>query len=506
MESNAPQKKSTTAFRIIGEWVQQGFSYPKTIRARRGNQIWLVCLYLAGIILLGNFLNWGNIPFDFHDWKDITAPRFTYQKNALSQDEWPLHISNKSTVGGVTDRFLTIPDLVLSPQILLLKIMDVGVFTLVNTILLYTLGFIGLGWIQRKFFLSSFAFTIAFVLFNFNGHILAHLSVGHATWGGYYLFPWFVILVFAFVEGSKNWKWVAHMAMLLFIIFIQGSYHQFVWCLFFLAFLAVTRPIKNWPALLAMVFAMLLSMVRIWPCSLSAGVFESTFHGGFGTLMDLWHAMTVIQLPAAYLHTTTFAKSLGWWELTIYIGLIGTLFLLYFGVYRWLRNRQRVFTYHELLIPILGLTILSFSVVFEWLRQIHFPLLTGERVSSRIISLPFVFILILATIEFQRWLDKQNLINWLKHSISLTVLGVIVINLWGNYQNWCILNAYQAFSHEIFTATDWYVVNRYDDWLYFQALRKGAIISVIGLLLLAGFYWVERKKEIAPHVLPPHEK
>ncbi len=34
---------------------------------------WLGGLYAVGGLLWGKFLNWGKIPFDFHDWAEITA-------------------------------------------------------------------------------------------------------------------------------------------------------------------------------------------------------------------------------------------------------------------------------------------------------------------------------------------------------------------------------------------------------------------------------------------------
>ena len=33
--------------------------------------------------LWGKFLNWGQIPFDFHDWAEITAPRVAFLRDAM---------------------------------------------------------------------------------------------------------------------------------------------------------------------------------------------------------------------------------------------------------------------------------------------------------------------------------------------------------------------------------------------------------------------------------------
>ncbi len=114
-----------------------------------------------------------------------------FLRDAVRSGELPLHISDPATLGGITDRFLAIPDEILSPQVYLLRFISIGRFVFVDVAILYTIGFFGLLWLRRRFSLSLFTFTILFLLFDFNGHILAHYCIGHVTWGGYFLFPWF---------------------------------------------------------------------------------------------------------------------------------------------------------------------------------------------------------------------------------------------------------------------------------------------------------------------------
>ena len=41
-------------------------------------------LFIIGLAAWGWFLNWGSIPFDFHDWSEITAPRLAFlQEDAV---------------------------------------------------------------------------------------------------------------------------------------------------------------------------------------------------------------------------------------------------------------------------------------------------------------------------------------------------------------------------------------------------------------------------------------
>ena len=107
-----------------------------------------------------------------------------------------------------------LPDVILSPQVLLLKWLSVGSFVLVDTWLMILLGWIGLLRLRRRFSLSLLSFTWLSLLFYFNGHILSHYAVGHVTWGGYFLLSWFAELVFSLIDGEKGAVWEAKMALL----------------------------------------------------------------------------------------------------------------------------------------------------------------------------------------------------------------------------------------------------------------------------------------------------
>ena len=133
-------------------------------RFRWATRAWLAALYLAGALLWGYFLNWGRIPLNYHDWADISGPRLTFLKDAITKGELPLHISDTATLDGVTDRFLSIPDQILSPQVVLLRFLTVGQFVLVDVLFLYSLGFLGLLWLRRRFALSPAPFIVLFAL------------------------------------------------------------------------------------------------------------------------------------------------------------------------------------------------------------------------------------------------------------------------------------------------------------------------------------------------------
>src|SRR5690349_7993699 len=92
------------------------------------NTIWIFVLYLTGMALWGEFFQWGDFPMTFHDWAQVTAPRLYFLKDAVVRGILPLHISSSYALGGVTDRYLSIPDAFISPQALLLAFLPVTSF------------------------------------------------------------------------------------------------------------------------------------------------------------------------------------------------------------------------------------------------------------------------------------------------------------------------------------------------------------------------------------------
>lgn len=461
-------------------------------RFRRLGLLWSLALFAAGVFLWGKFLNWGNIPFDFHDWAEVNAPRLAFVRDAVIKGVLPLHMPDGSALRNITDRFMSLPDVILSPQVILMRWMEVGPFVLVNTLLFYAFGFLGLLWFRRRFNLGLAPFTALFFLFNFNGHILTHMSIGHITWNGYFLFPWMLALIFRLLEGNHSWRWVAKMALLLFFMYINGSFHHFIWALLFLGFLAISSWRHFWPVFKAGVFAVLLSMVRILPPVLHLHQFDDEFLGGYPTLMDVLSSLVTIKFPEQSLDVRSMLSSLGWWEYSLYLGLLGTLFLVVFGIYRWVKKKDPQHGYPELVIPILGVALLSIGRLYRLARLVPIPLLSGERASIRMMILPLVVLLILATIELQSWLrargsaqepGQTRRIQVVEQIAGLGLLLALVHDLWQHLKVWQVTNAFAAFPT---TPTNLAIkiVANHPDPPYITVLAIGAAISLVSLVVL----------------------
>lgn len=454
-------------------------------------RLWNSGLYLAGVLLWGKFLNWGNIPFDFHDWAEVWAPRIAVVRDALIKGTLPFHMNDSTALRGVTDRFFVIPDVISTPQMILLRFLEPGAYILVNQIFLFTLATLGLLWLRRRLSLSLATYTVLFLLFHFNGNILAHISIGHINWGGYFLFPFFVILVMQLLDGERNWNWVAKMSFLLFFIFLQGSFHHFIWCILFLCILAATCW-KTFSTLFkAITGAILLSLFRILPPILGMGIFDDEFIGGYPTAWDLLLALVDIKSPAESLSIRSDINILGWWELDMYIGITGASILIFFGLYRWFQRAGQGNDYPELILPVSALVFLSIGRVYRLVMMLSIPLFNAERVSSRIFLLPFTFLIVISAIEIQQWVKTS------KHvvSIQLVSLGgllILINDLWQHLKLWQVTSSFKSFP---LTPRDLSIVtvNNHADAPYFMLLGIGAGISLITMLFLIYKTWHERK-------------
>ena len=444
--------------------------------------VWLAGLYLLGGLLWGKFLNWGSIPFDYHDWAEVWAPRITLVRDAVLKGVLPLHMDDIAAMRGVTDRFMSLPDMMLTPQMILLRFLDVGPFILVNILLLYTLGMLGLLWLRRRFSLSLVVFSVLFLLFNLNGHILSHISVGHVSWSGYFLLSFFVVLVVQLLDGRQDWWWVTKTAVLLFIIFIQGAFHPFIWCLMFLGLIGISAWKYLLPVSKAILASLLLSMVRILPPVLVLGSFDTDFYGGYPSLFDLWRAMVALVPPEAALDGRSLLSLLGWWELDLYIGLVGAVFLVYFGIFHWLREIKGKPFYPALLLPVVVMTMLSIGRVYRLVRLIPVPLFSAERVSSRMIILPLIFLLVLGSVYLQQWLNKTSRIAPLRLT-WLALLLIMAHDLWQHLKLWQVTNAFPAFP-ETPRHLSLISVTNHPDPQYISVLGIGAAVSVLTMLLL----------------------
>lgn len=457
---------------------------------------WLAGLYLLGIFMWGKFLSWGQAPLDFFDWALINLPRLDFVQDALRSGQLPLHMADTAALHDISDRFFTLPDVITTPQMLLLLFLPLNRFIFLDLLFHYSLGFLGLLWFRRKFDLSLLTFSILFLLFSFNGYILTHYGVGHLTWSAYFLFPAFFALLIRFLEGEQGWRWVFQMAGLLFYMVLAGSQHHFVWLLLYLGVLGLVVWRRSPWILAAILSAGLLSAVRLLPPVLQLAdyhkkaIFNAVY--GFPSLTHLVASLAWIQLPTqspwAYFSLNLYAEN--YWDFNFYVGLLGTGFLLFFGLYAWLKERPP--HYQALILPTLAILALSIDSTYWFIRLTNIPLFASERGTMRIAGLPFVWLLLVAALAFQKWW-KTHAMGTAQKWTALAALGFIWIDLWSNLKIWRPAEMKGYFEPTPLNLAGNSVAN-HPDPLYTTTLLLGLGLTLLTAAVLFALSWREQKR------------
>ena len=433
-------------------------------------------MYILGVVHWALFFDFGRIKFNVHDWGLVTHYLLGLQQ-AFETWQLPLHVF-PATDFTVTERFLANPEIPLSPQILLVSLMDLGPFILANGLILYSVGFVGLYLLAKRFKLSAFSFSLLFLLLVFNGHLTSHIGVGHGMWVAYFLTPFLVLLVADAADRGASWRWPVLVSLLLFAILLQGAFHFVFWSMLLLTLLAVTAPFLRRPAIVAVILTAALSAVRFVPA-----IFEFTdsgwgFIGGFRSAGDMITGLASLQTPimAAVSH---FGPP-EWWEVDYFVGYVGLGFLVVFGIIYWLRaeNGPEARSLRVLAPALIILTFLSLDIVFRAISNLPIPFIGAERVSSRFFVLPFLFLILFAVIGLQRWLDSQRLGNGAR---LLLVAGLIAIalDLWQHSRVWRPSAAQLGF--EVYSPNLLVYIENRPDPAYYNALIVGAAITLIAM-------------------------
>ena len=484
------------AMKVISSFfneVMEGWSIPRdTWLSRWLDRIWIAALFLIGLVQWASYLKWGNIPLEMGDWGDINTPRLLVLQDAVRRWILPLHIPVSTGMKGVTDRFLAIPDIIFSPQILLLRVVGTGTFVLIDLLLMFSIGYIGLLLLRRRYQLSLFVFSVIFLIFNFNGHIVDHIFIGHITWFGYFLTPLFVLLVCELLEKPQGWGWVSKTVFVLLGILLQGGFHLYVISLLFLGLFGLFNRRILKLCWITAAFALLAGSFRLLPASLVTQALNIGYLGGFTTVNELIRGLvTLIEPENVAQNVSRLNPYVAWWEFDFYIGWIGLACVGCAFIFSWWKKLPQIRTYAAVLLPSLALILLSIGRIYRFVFLLQIPMLDGERVGSRIFVLPFLFGLMISGILAQRVLDRYPPNRFLQ----LSFLGIFLLlfnDLQQHFESWGLDRMYIVASPNAINPLEWVVQNR-PDAAYETTLIAGAILSILaigGLILL----WSQAKK------------
>ncbi|MHB8335800.1 MAG: hypothetical protein ACYDEE_00085 [Ignavibacteriaceae bacterium] len=283
--------------------------------------------------------------------------------------------------------------------------------------------------ILRKYKLSLLPFLFLFFLYNFNGYIISHLSVGHSMWSGYFLLSIFFYLVFEIIEKAEDSSTPIKLSIILFIILTVGAVHIYILCLMFLFLIAIFNRKYIKPFIYSSVLSLVLGLYRLAPAFFAFKNDKPSFIAGFNTPVNFIAALIAIKPITTFRVVNSF--TIGWWEFDIYISIIGLIYLITFGIYKPIRNYKDFNQpFKNLVIPLFIIFILSIDNIYGFVSSFLFPILQFERVSTRFIIIPLVFLFILSSIQMQNELkaSKNKRILVLFLYISLIVLGILLID------------------------------------------------------------------------------
>jgi hypothetical protein len=365
----------------------------------------VAALYLGGLVHWALFFGTLDDPlrgpsFTREDWRKEYRYASVLQQ-AVCQGVVPYYISRPIH----TRRFLALPEVNWSPQVVLLRVLEPGPFILANTLLLYSIGFFGLIALGRRLGFGALPFSFVFLLFFLNGHLTAHLAVGHSMWAAHFLLPWFCLAILSLARDPTPRRAPLAVALVLFAMLLQGGFHLFVWCVMLVGLLGVFERHKLRGVAEALLWAVALAVCRLAPAYFLLDRKEQAFLSGYPSLAVLWHGLVSL-VPADAARVGGRFGGLNSWEYDHHVGLVGLAWLLFFGVYRAWRGPRHPSL--GLLSPLIVMALLSLGDLFAPWNALPVPLLSAERVSSRLLLLPILFLALFSARRMQEWLDERG--------------------------------------------------------------------------------------------------
>jgi len=178
------------------------------------------------------------LDLDFEDWPKERA-YLDVMREALNAPAMPFHMDQSIQM---TNRFLSIPETMLAPHVVMLKFLSNTQFITFHACLMFLIGLAGCWQLARRFDWSAFTLLAFSVVFSFNGFITTRLAVGHFMWAGYYLYPWMLLVVLRLLDSPLSTRRIIELSWVIFCLFLLGSFHIAVWWMLFLVVLALARP------------------------------------------------------------------------------------------------------------------------------------------------------------------------------------------------------------------------------------------------------------------------
>jgi hypothetical protein len=271
--------------------------------------------------------------------------------------------------------------------------------------------------------------------------------------------------------------------LVLFGIELQGSTQIYAICMIFLGILFLAFTGRRLKILMAILAGVILNIYRIVPALISLSSYSNRPQPGFISLTELTEGLLRIVPPSMSSKLVT-GLPLGWWELDMFVGILGLAFLAYFGVYRvWvgpIKTSQGPGLPVPLGISLLALGVFSIGYIYWPINFLPLPLLSLIHVPSRFLILPLLVLTGLGARALQRWLDARNPGPGLQ-VVLLAALLLLTHDLLQNARQWRVEHVFEAFPPAALDNT-LRIVTRSDP-TYVTVLALSVVVSGLALVV-----------------------
>lgn len=260
--------------------------------------------------------------------------------------------------------------------------------------------------------------------------------------------------------------------------------------------MAVTNPKYFWFLVKAVLIIGAANLFRLLPSFILMKNFATELLGGYPNIQTM--LLSLINVAPIGSFTSFGGLStgrIGQWEATMYVGLAGAVFLIFWGVVNFIRDQEIPLETRRLILPVLGLALFTFDRFYLYFETIvRIPIFTAERVPTRIFSLVLCFLIVLASVQFQNWLAKSGRSNLALYMALILVLFGIN-DLWVNFQLLALPASASAFPITGFDPSAWVVQDTFRNMTYIYLILIGLGIT-LGTLTFVSFKGILEKRRV----------
>ena len=205
-------------------------------------------------------------------------------------------------------------------------------------------------------------------------------------------------------EGKKDLLTALKLALLFFFILLQGGFHIYVWCIFFLL-AYMFSDLKKWKGIaVALAVSGILSAFRLLPALAAYAGKDNAGSKGYPTIITLLSAMIIPQDANFQL----FRGSFGWFEYNLFTDITGFALIAWFAIWlgilvqdgkrRELSPGLKKIDFKGIYLAMLITLLFTFDRFYGIFAFV--PFLNSQSAALRMVIVPFTLAAVIACARF----------------------------------------------------------------------------------------------------------